>query len=254
MTWQTQIQMRMAALVKSGELPPSRAFVLTRLMLYANYRNGRNARPGIAQLALDLSVSHSTVTRALSDGRRLGLIVQTKQGGSFCDYKIASTYDFVVPPLPRATSVHPSEPSSPQVRFIEIPDGAGKAGSSGADAGGTHVTRDQLPRRRRHIDIAKGYARLWPRSLEISEQDTRRLDRRARKAYRVQTHWLSDEEAKAQNEEEPQERRTAARNPAAASVRIVDLLSALPGERQFSWIRKCCRWLVQSRRLRRRRR
>ena len=176
MTWQTQMQMRMAALVKSGELPPSRAFVLTRLMLYADYPDGRNAHPGIDQLARDLSVSHSTVTRALSDGRRLGLIVQTKRGGSFGEYKIASTYAFVVRPLPRAPSAHPSEPSSPQVRFVEIPHDPDKAGSSTTDAGRTHVTSDQLPRRRRHIDIARGYARRWPRSLDISEQEIRRLD------------------------------------------------------------------------------
>ena len=80
-SWQTHVRTRVFELVKARELSAAQAFILLRLMEYANWHDGRRAHPGMATLANDAGVTERTVSRALRLAKDFGLIEETHRGG-----------------------------------------------------------------------------------------------------------------------------------------------------------------------------
>lgn len=114
-SWQTQVRTRIFGFVKSGDLPPTQAFILLRLMEYANWADGREARPGVDRLAKDARVTERTVSSALRFAREFGLIEETYHGGGSGDNAKASEFRFLAANLAPAT-----EPNDPAGRSWPI--------------------------------------------------------------------------------------------------------------------------------------
>lgn len=120
-SWQTQVRTRVFALVKARELSATQGFILLRLMEYANWHDGRQARPGMATLANDAGVTGRTVSRALRLAKDFGLIEETYHGGGAGDTAKASEFRFLAenlaPSAPVSRSGHaPSARRLPRAR------------------------------------------------------------------------------------------------------------------------------------------
>ncbi|WP_366001923.1 helix-turn-helix domain-containing protein [Microbacterium sp.] len=94
-SWQTHVRTRVFELVKARELSATQGFILLRLMEYANWHDGRQARPGMATLANDAGVTERTVSRALRLAKDFGLIEETHHGGGAGDTAKASEFRFL---------------------------------------------------------------------------------------------------------------------------------------------------------------
>lgn len=67
-------------LIAASNLPPTQKWLATRLASYADYRTGRNARPGLTRLSADTGFARNTVIAALARLEERGLIRCTKRG------------------------------------------------------------------------------------------------------------------------------------------------------------------------------
>lgn len=98
--WKDDVRSLVFEYVEEKWLTHGEALVLLRLADYADWKTGRNARPGNWLLAERLAMSEDTVGSALSKGVKLDLIALTKRGGGTGSSKRASNYRFLSEYLP----------------------------------------------------------------------------------------------------------------------------------------------------------
>ena len=123
-SWQTHVRSRVIALVKARELSATQGFIILRLMEYANWHDGRQARPGVATLADDAGVTERTVSRALRLAKDFGLIEETYHGGGAGDTAKASEFRFLAENLAPSALVSraghaPSARRLPRIRATD---------------------------------------------------------------------------------------------------------------------------------------
>ncbi len=209
-SWQTKVRRTLVELAKEHELPRGQAMILERLMEYAHYDTGGEARPGHKALAGDLGVSTRTVGRAIEAGLRLGVIEETRHGGGSGEDARASVYRFV----PRARPARTQD--STQDKSDSLPTRGSKPPGRPSSLKRHNVVfrpTEEVDRERRarrpetahergrlgHMEIAKGYAQPWRRESEEPEahepqpDDYESLEGYEAESLTVQQAWLPND-------------------------------------------------------------
>ena len=162
-SWQTDVRNRIFEFVEKGKLVPARGFVLLRLMEYADYHCGEEARPGLERLERVCGMTERTVTRALQDGKALRLIEETKHGGGSGVNARASEFRFLSPVL----SAQPAKRTARSA--VRIP-----ARSQVDTSDSTSAKRTALPTRPTDLPIPTNTYGPTPSPLLVNREEVKK--------------------------------------------------------------------------------